>query len=92
MAALSGDPKAIGGAAKLAKALARASSAPRTPRDLSRDALLARLEVARLDPRFAAPLAAAFRNRTAEASTDEELAALLDEIEQLKRIADPHDG
>jgi hypothetical protein len=48
--------------------------------------LLRRLDVARNDPRFATPVAAPFRQKTAEASTDEELQALLDQIELLRKL------
>jgi hypothetical protein len=83
-------------AAALAKATARARQLPRTPPSLGRAELERRLSIARADPRFTAPVAAAFRNRSAEESTDEELAALLDEIEILKGLArepgEPGDG
>jgi hypothetical protein len=71
----------------LARATAHAKRAPRTPRGLPREELLGRLAIARADARFAAPIAAAFRNRAAEVSSDEELAALLDEIAILKSIS-----
>jgi hypothetical protein len=74
-------------AAALAKATERARQAPRMPSGLPRDELKRRIDIARTDARFAAPIAAAFRNRSSEESTDEELAALLDEIEILKGIA-----
>jgi hypothetical protein len=66
-------------------ALAKMDAAPRTPK-LPRAELLARIEAARSDGRFKAPLAAAFRKRTAEESTDEELRRLLDEIEMLRTL------
>ena len=61
-------------------------SAPREP--LSRKDLLDRVALARKDPRFNAPVAALFRNKTPEASTDEELQALLDQIELLAKLED----
>jgi hypothetical protein len=70
-------------------ATVRAAAAARAPREkLSRSELLARLDSARADPRFAAPVAALFRNKTAEASSDEELQALLDQIELLAGLED----
>jgi hypothetical protein len=72
----------------LARATAHARSSPRTPRGLPRRELLDRLAKARTEPRFAAPIAAAFRNRAPEESSDEELAALLDEIAILKGLID----
>jgi hypothetical protein len=66
------------------------AAAKRTaPREkLSREELWKRVESARNDPRFAAPVAALFRSKTPEASTDEELQALLDQIELLAKLAD----
>jgi hypothetical protein len=61
-------------------------SAPREP--ISRKELLDRVALARKDPRFDAPVAALFRNKTPEASTDEELQALLDQIELLAKLED----
>jgi hypothetical protein len=59
------------------------------PREkLSRGDLLDRLEAARKDPRFDAPVAALFRDKSPEASTDEELWALLDQIELLAKLED----
>jgi hypothetical protein len=66
-------------------ALAKMREAPRTPA-LPRAELIARLEAARSDPRFAAPVTAAFRKRPAEESTDDELRRLLDEIEMLRKL------
>jgi hypothetical protein len=56
----------------------------RTP--LPRAELLDRLKVARNNPRFAAPAAALFQKKTSEASTDEELQAMLDELELLAKL------
>jgi len=69
----------------MASALAKMNEAPRTPK-LPRGELLARVEAARDDARFRAPIAAAFRKRTADESTDEELRGLLDEIEMLRKL------
>jgi len=74
---------------KLAEVRAAATalrSAPREP--LSRRDLLDRLALARKDPRFDAPVAALFRSKTPEASTDEELQALLDQIALLAKLED----
>ena len=57
------------------------------PREkLSRRDLLDRLGAARKDPRFDAPVAALFRDKSPEASTDDELWALLDQIELLAKL------
>jgi hypothetical protein len=66
-------------------AFAKMAEAPKTPK-LPRPELLAKIEAARSDGRFKAPLAAAFRKRTAEESTDDELRRLLDEIEMLRML------
>jgi hypothetical protein len=66
-------------------ALGKMAEAPKTPK-LPRDELLKRVNAARADGRFHAPIAAAFRKRTAEESTDEELRGLLDEIEMLRML------
>jgi hypothetical protein len=66
-------------------AFAKMAGAPKTPK-LPRRELLDRIEAARSDGRFQAPLAAAFRKRTAEESTDDELRRLLDEIEMLRML------
>ena len=55
---------------------------PRTER-LPRTELLARIAHARTDPRLAQPVAVMFRNRSADEASDEELEAILDEIEAL---------
>jgi hypothetical protein len=66
-------------------ALAKMATAPKTPK-LPRGDLLKRIDAARTDARFKAPIAAAFRKRTAEESTDDELRRLLDEIEMLRTL------
>jgi hypothetical protein len=53
---------------------------------LSRDELLSRLRRARNDPRFAEPVAALFHGKSEQASTDEELQALIDQIELLAKL------
>ena len=74
---------------KLSSVRAAAAAARSTPRPkLSRSELFDRIERARTDPRFAAPVAALFRSKTPEASTDEELQALLDQIELLAKLED----
>ena len=72
--------------ARLDAMRARASRAPRTSH-LSRGELLARLDAARNDARLGAPVVIAFRDRADEAFSDDELRALLDQIEMLRRIA-----
>jgi hypothetical protein len=62
------------------------AEATRTRTPLPRAELHARLTVARNNPRFAAPAAMLFQKKTAEASTDEELQALLDELELLAKL------
>ena len=59
---------------------------------LSRAELLARLEAARTSARFAAPVAAMFHKKTAEASSDEELQALVEQLELLAQIDDQPDA
>lgn len=67
-----------------------AAAARRTaPREkLSRPELLARIERARADARFTAPVAALFRSKTPDTTTDDELQALLDQIELLAQLDD----
>jgi hypothetical protein len=62
------------------------ADAARTKVKLPRLEILHRLEIARNDPRFAVPVGALFQKKTAEASTDEELQALLDQIELLAKL------
>ena len=52
---------------------------------IPRTELVARLDVARRDPRFATPVAMMFRKKSAEESTDDELRAMLEEIEFLAK-------
>jgi hypothetical protein len=56
---------------------------------LVRGELLARLETLRTDARFSAPVVAAFRKRTAEEASDDELRAILEEVEVLRRLHHP---
>lgn len=66
---------------------ARASSAARVPADMDRPAVLARLEELRtLDPNLGTAIRMAARKRKPEESTDEELRALLEEMEALRAI------
>jgi hypothetical protein len=69
----------------MGRAFAKMQEAPRTPA-LPRAELLARIEAARVDARFRGSIAAAFRKRTADESTDDELRGLLDEIEMLRKL------
>jgi hypothetical protein len=62
------------------------AAASRTTERLPRPELLRRLDLARNDPRFATPVGALFRQKTAEASTDDELQALLDQIDLLRKL------
>lgn len=62
------------------------AAASRTIERLPRAELLRRLDLARNDARFSTPVAALFRQKTADASTDEELQALLDQIDLLKKL------
>jgi hypothetical protein len=72
---------------KLAAFRATAAARSAAPREkLSRPELLARIERARSDPRFTAPVATLFRSKTPEASTDEELEGLLEQIELLATL------
>jgi hypothetical protein len=59
--------------------------------DLPREELLARIHAARADARFSAPVVTAFRKRREEEATDEELRAVLEEIEVLRRLHGPKD-
>jgi hypothetical protein len=56
---------------------------------LTRTELLARLQAARTDARFSAPVVAAFRKRTSDESSDDELRAILEEVEVLRRLKAP---
>jgi hypothetical protein len=74
---------------KLADVRAAAAAVRSAPREkLSRADLLERINRARAEPRFTAPVAALFRAKTPEASTDEELQALLDQIALLAVLED----
>ena len=53
---------------------------------LTREELLARLEAARTSPRFAVPVAAMFHKKKPEASTDEELQSMVEQLELLAQI------
>jgi hypothetical protein len=75
--------------AKLDDVRARVNAKRAAPRPkLSREELRMRIDRARNDPRFAAPVAALFRSKTLEAHTIEELEALLDKIELLAKLED----
>jgi len=58
---------------------------------LSRPELLARIHTARSDARFSAPVVAAFRKRGEEDVSDDELRAILEEIEVVRRLHTPED-
>lgn len=63
--------------------------ASRVPRNLDRNALLARLDELRaLDPNVGTAIKIAARKRKPEESTDDELRALLEEMEALRAIED----
>jgi hypothetical protein len=77
-----------------AKAKARAAVAheaiakvPKTPATMPRAEVLARIDAARKNPRFSAPVAAFFRKRKPEETSDAELREMLDELNQLEAIA-----
>jgi hypothetical protein len=53
---------------------------------LARDELLARLRAAQSDARFSAPVVAAFRKRAPEEASDDELRAIAEEVEVLRRL------
>ena len=72
---------------KLASFRKKADEA-RIRQKLPRKELLARLELARNDPRWAAPIAALFSKKSTERATDEELTAMLEEIELLAKLED----
>jgi len=55
----------------------------------SRDAILARLNALRTDPRFGTQIATAFHKRKPEESSDEELRALLEDMEDLRVLGAP---
>jgi hypothetical protein len=70
---------------KLESVRAEAASLRQRAR-LARPELVARLDTARNDPRFREPVATLFQKKALEASTDEELQALVDAIELLSKI------
>jgi hypothetical protein len=72
----------------LAKDEARTSPARGRYAALDHDALLARLALAKSNPRLSAPVAFMFRNHTPEEATDEELRGMLEDLDAL---ADPDD-
>lgn len=53
---------------------------------LPRAELLRRLDLARTSPRFSEPIAILFQKKSLSASTDEELAALLEQVELLTKL------
>jgi hypothetical protein len=57
-------------------------------RGLTRQELIERIEAARNDPRYTQKIAVAFRDRKLDESTDEQLEAMLDSIEDLVRLDD----
>jgi hypothetical protein len=67
----------------LANEQARFEARPSRYADVPRAELLARIAVARKSPRLAQPVAVLFRNRKAEEASEEELRAILEEIEVL---------
>ena len=74
-------------AARLAAALAAAEKAPKTPA-LPRKELLALIDRAMKNPRFAQPMAMAFKKRKREEASDEELRTFLDRIAEIEAIAE----
>ena len=61
------------------------------PATMSRADLIGRLNEARSDSKFGAPVVIAFRKRSPESSSDEELRALLEDIESLRALEDNED-
>ena len=72
--------------AKLAASRATFAAVRARRPKLPREELLARIDAAQKDPRFAAPVVTFFRKRTTAETTDEELEALLDEIEAAREL------
>jgi hypothetical protein len=72
-------------------ALREAHGAARSKPSLSRAELLASIERARRHPRFASGAAMQFHKKSLEACTDDELAALLEELELLAKLAGERD-
>jgi hypothetical protein len=99
-AEVAADVKAQGGdPAWKAKARARLSNArramadvPKTPASMPRKEILARIDAARKNPRLSSPVAAFFRKRKPEETSDEELRELLDELLLLEAVEDDADG
>ena len=73
--------------AKLAASRAEFAAVRAKRPKLPRAELLARLSAAGATPRLGAPVAAFFRKRTTAEMTDEELEALLDEVEAAREAA-----
>lgn len=67
----------------LARAQARFDARPARRAGLSRGELLEQLTAARKDPRFAQAATVMFRNRKDEEASEEELRAMLEEIDAL---------
>jgi hypothetical protein len=67
----------------LAKEQARLAARPPKYAGLPRRELLERVTAARTNPRFAQPVSVLFRNRKAEEASEEELRAILEEIDAL---------
>jgi hypothetical protein len=84
---LRADRERLGWQVEAAEGLAKeqARFEARTPKytGLSHAQLLERLAVARTNPRLAQPVAVMFRNRKPEEASDEELRAILEEIDAL---------
>lgn len=62
------------------------------PPGMTRDQMLRRLNELRGNPRFGAPILTAFRKRKPEESSDEDLRALLEDIEGLRALQDDDHG
>ena len=74
--------------ARLDQANVAVRRAPRVDRSrMTRTDLLRAISKAKKDPRFSQQVAAAFRGRAPEASSDAELTAILDEVDELAAIA-----
>jgi hypothetical protein len=72
--------------AKLAVARATFAAVRGRRPKLPRAELVARIEAAKNDPRYGQPIATFFRKRATSETSDEELEALLDEIEALREL------
>lgn len=73
----------VDAAEALARQQARVDANTGRYADTPRAEVLARIEVACRDPRLAQPVAVMYRNRQGDDATDDELRALLEEIEAL---------